>query len=43
MVFANNTEIFVTFLNEREAKLLWWHTKCRKKDGILRHPVDSPE
>jgi Transposase family tnp2 len=31
------------FSNERDAKLLQWHTECRKEDGLLRHPTDSPE
>jgi Transposase family tnp2 len=31
------------FSNERDVKLLRWHAKYRKEDGILRHPVDSSE
>jgi Transposase family tnp2 len=31
------------FSNERDAKLLRWYVECRKEDGLLRHPVDSPE
>jgi predicted YcjX-like family ATPase len=31
------------FSNERDAKLVRWHVECRKKDGMLRHHVDSHE
>jgi hypothetical protein len=31
------------FANPKDAKLLQWHRDCRKDDGILRHPADSPE
>lgn len=31
------------FVNPRDAKLLRWHVDCRKEDGMLRHPADSPE
>ena len=31
------------FANTKDAKLLRWHEKERKKDGKLRHPADSPQ
>jgi Transposase family tnp2 len=31
------------FSNPKDAKLLLWHVECRKEDGMLRHPADSPE
>ncbi|GJS33685.1 uncharacterized protein Tco_0532067 [Tanacetum coccineum] len=31
------------FANEKDAKLLRWHSDERKKDGILRHVADSPQ
>lgn len=31
------------FSEENNAKLLRWHADERKKDGMLRHPVDSPQ
>ena len=31
------------FANEKDAKLLRWHSDERKKDGKLRHVADSPQ
>ncbi|GJZ16140.1 ribonuclease H-like domain-containing protein [Tanacetum coccineum] len=31
------------FANEKDAKLLRWHTEGRKRDGKLRHVADSPQ
>jgi Transposase family tnp2 len=31
------------FSNPKDVKLLLWHVECRKEDGMLRHPADSPE
>ncbi|GJY43111.1 hypothetical protein Tco_0431324 [Tanacetum coccineum] len=31
------------FANEKDAKLLRWHSEKRKKDGKLRHVADSPQ
>jgi Transposase family tnp2 len=31
------------FSNPKDAELMQWHVKCRKDDGMLRHPADSPQ
>ena len=31
------------FSDEKTAKLLRWHADGRKKDGLMRHPADSPQ
>ena len=31
------------FLNEKNANLLRWHSEGRKRDGLMRHPADSPQ
>jgi ssDNA-binding Zn-finger/Zn-ribbon topoisomerase 1 len=31
------------FSEEKTAKLLRWHAEGRKKDGLMRHPADSPQ
>ena len=30
------------FLSSKTARLTRWHDEDRKKDGLLRHPADSP-
>jgi hypothetical protein len=30
------------FVSSKTASTTWWHDECRKIDGLLRHPLDSP-